>query len=110
MCRVMAVKYGIVWIVLVSASHRGSVLVQECNGEAFTYLVCMSADVLTTSSVAAPSSSVAQLPLNCGMSAPSFMWGDVEGTDFVQQISSAYDDVVHWRPNLFLGKVGKAFV
>lgn len=39
------------------------------------------------------------------------MWK--EGIDFVQQISLAYDVVVHWPHNLFLvpfGKVGKAFV
>ena len=79
----------------------------------FVQRVAMSADVLSTGGVVAPSSSAAQLPPYCGMSAPSFMWGDVEGTDLVQRISVAYDIVVHWRRNLFLapfGKVGKAFV
>ena len=85
----------------------------ERTGEAFICPVCMSADVLSTSGSAAPDSSAAQLPSYRGLSAPSFMWGDVEGIDFVQRISSAYDAVVHWRHNLFLvpfGMVGKAFV
>ena len=85
----------------------------ERSGEAFICPACMSVDVLPTSGVVAPSPLAAQLPPYCSLSAPSFLWGDVEGTDFVQQISSAYDVVVHWRPNLFLvpfGRVGKAFV
>ena len=85
----------------------------ECNGETFICPECMSADVLSTNGVATPSSSAVQLPSYCVLSAPSFMWSDVEGADFVQQISSAYDTVVHWKRNLFLvpfGKVGKAFV
>ena len=85
----------------------------ERTGEAFICPVCISADVLSTSGAVTPDSSAAQLPSYCDLSAPSFMWGDVEGIDFVQQISSAYDVIVHWRRNLFLvpfGIVGKAFV
>ena len=73
----------------------------------------MSTVDLSTNGVATPSSSAVQLPSYCILSAPSFMWSDVEGADFVQRISSAYDTVVHWKRNLFLvpfGKVGKAFV
>ena len=79
----------------------------ERNGEAFICPACMSADVLPTGGVVAPSPSVAQLPPYCGLSAPSFLWGDVEDTDFVQRISSAYDVVVHWRRNLFLAPFGR---
>ena len=82
------------------------------KGEAFICPSCMSADVLSTSGAAA-SPFAAQLPPFRSMSEPSFMWGNMEGTDFVQQISLAYDTVVHWRRNLLLvpfGKVGRAFV
>ena len=81
------------------------------NGEAFI-CPCMSADVLSTSGAAAPPFA-AQLPPFCSMSEPSFMWDDMEGTDFVQQISLVYDAVVLWRRNLLLvpfGKVGGVFV
>ena len=47
------------------------------------------------------------------MSAPSFVWGELDGAVFVQQVSSAYDVVEHCHRNLFLvpfGKVGKVFV
>ena len=84
----------------------------ERKGEAFICPSCMSADVLSTSGAAAPPSA-AQLPPFRAMSEPSFMWSDTKGTDFVQQISLAYDAVVHWQCNLFLvpfGKVGRAFV
>ena len=79
----------------------------------FVQHVYLHADVLPASGVVAPSPSAAQLPPYCSLSAPSFLWGDVEGIDFVQRISLAYDVVVHWRRNLFLapfGRVGKAFV
>lgn len=42
-----------------------------------------------------------------------FMWGEVNGTTFCQQVSSAYSEVVHWRRNIFLvptGRVGTTFV
>ena len=41
------------------------------------------------------------------------MWGKISGEDFTQIINSSYDEVVHWRRNLFKvpsGKSGKAFV
>ena len=74
------------------------------NGDAFICPACLSADV---SRGPAPSSSAAQLLPYCDMSAPSFMWGDVEGTDLVQRISLVYAIVVHWRRNMFLGPFGK---
>ena len=81
----------------------------ECNGEEFVCPVCMSAgDLESTSEV----NLSAQLPLSV-MSDPPFVWNDTHGTDFVQQISSAYDVAMHWRRNLFLvpfGKMGKVFV
>ena len=41
------------------------------------------------------------------------MWGEINGEDFTQIVNSSYDEVVHWRRNLFKvpsGKSGKAFV
>ncbi len=44
---------------------------------------------------------------------PLFTWGPHDGHAFGSIITSVYNEVVHWRPNLFLvpfGKVGKQFV
>ena len=79
----------------------------ERNGEAFICPAYLSADVLSTSGVVAPSSSAAQLPPYCGMSAPSFMWGDVEGTDLVQWISLTYDIVAIGGVTCFLFHLGR---
>ena len=54
------------------------------------------------------------LPSFSEMPPPSFLWnGTIEGSDFVDRVTAAYDEVVHWRRNLFVvpfGKVGKEFV
>jgi hypothetical protein len=42
-----------------------------------------------------------------------FKWGDLDGTDFRGEIENAYEEVVHWRRNIFMvpsGKVGEQFV
>ena len=43
-----------------------------------------------------------------------FSWSDyVDGATFSQKVTDAYDEVVHWRSNLFLvpyGRIGKEFV
>ena len=47
------------------------------------------------------------------ITAPNFSWGPVEAQSFSALIAQVYDEVVHWRMNLFLvpfGKVGKQFV
>ena len=44
---------------------------------------------------------------------PSFTWGSCTGEDFCTSINSAYEEVVHWRRNIFQvpsGSSGKAFV
>ena len=44
---------------------------------------------------------------------PNFRWGAKEGVEFVQSVQAAYEEVVHWRRNVFLvpsGKVGKEFI
>ncbi len=41
------------------------------------------------------------------------MWGSKDGSLFLQEVSLAYERVVHWKPNLFLppyGSEGKKFV
>ena len=43
----------------------------------------------------------------------TFFWADVPGSIFSRNVNSAYEEVVHWRRNLFLlpfGKVGEAFL
>ena len=47
------------------------------------------------------------------ITAPNFSWGTVEAQSFSALIAQAYDEVVHWRMNLFLvtfGKAGKQFI
>ena len=45
---------------------------------------------------------------------PNFVWGnDLPGDIFCDRVNKAYEEVVHWRRNVFLlpfGKVSKAFV
>ena len=44
---------------------------------------------------------------------PDFQWGKKDGKAFCDLISSAYNEVPHWRRNIFMvpsGKVGKSFV
>ena len=61
----------------------------------------------------APSPVVA-LPPYAELPVASFCWNDaIEGTVFYQKVSIPYDEIVHWRHNLFLvpyGQVGKDFV
>ena len=54
-----------------------------------------------------------ELPLYPLLSQTAFTWGQLDGQDFTQAISTAYAEVVHWRCNLFLvpsGKAGRDFV
>ena len=44
---------------------------------------------------------------------PTFTWGCHDATTFITSLNAAYNEVVHWRPNLFrvpYGKAGKSFV
>ena len=44
---------------------------------------------------------------------PCFKWSSIDGPTFVKSITSAYNEVVHWRRNIFnvpSGKAGKSFV
>ena len=44
---------------------------------------------------------------------PNFQWGSLKGEEFRSIIRLAYDEVVHWRRNIFLlpsGKFGKEFI
>ena len=50
------------------------------------------------------------LPL---LKAPNFTWGNLLGTDLCKNMKEVYDEVVHWRRNLFQvpsGSAGRAFV
>ena len=66
----------------------------------FVQFVCLLVILESTSEL----NLAAKLPLFSVMSDSSFVWSDTHGTDFVQQISSAYDVTVHWHRNLFLAK------
>jgi len=59
-------------------------------------------------------SSSPTLPSYTPTNPPNFLWGSsVEGKEFCERITSAYDIVVHWRQNLFMvpfGSAGKEFV
>ena len=52
-------------------------------------------------------------PTPADMSSPTFTWGSLDAQAFIAAISRAYDEVIHWRPNLFLvpfGNVGSRFI
>ena len=38
----------------------------------------------------------------------NFVWGDVDGLTFSRLINDAYEEVVHWRRNIFLVPSGTA--
>ena len=44
---------------------------------------------------------------------PRFSWADREGSEVVKVINEAYDEVVHWKRNVFSipsGEAGKKFI
>ena len=44
---------------------------------------------------------------------PNFIWGELDGTTFTRLIDKAYNEIIHWRRNLFKiphGKAGTLFV
>ena len=46
-------------------------------------------------------------------SQPNFQWGSKDGKAFCDMIDEAYDDIVHWKRNIFLlpsGVAGKSFI
>ena len=47
------------------------------------------------------------------MEEPNFIWGNNQGEEYCAKVNQAYEEVVHWRCNLFQvpsGSAGKAFV
>ena len=58
-------------------------------------------------------SAVPSLPDYSSMADPFFVWGSLDGPSFSSLIRSCYDEVVHWRRNIFKipsGKAGTSFV
>ena len=55
-----------------------------------------------------------ELPPPTPISTENFVWSEkMNGDDFTQAVSAAYEEVIHWRRNLFLtpsGHAGKQFV
>ena len=46
-------------------------------------------------------------------SQPDFQWGSLDGKSFCNAINEAYNDVIHWKRNIFLlpsGAAGKSFI
>ena len=41
------------------------------------------------------------LPSPSPLASPAFSWGEYEASTFAQMLEEAYDEVVHWRRNLF---------
>ena len=53
------------------------------------------------------------LPPPLPMANPSFVWGDRDAETFMQSVTAAYSEVVHWKNNTFsipYGNAGKKFV
>ena len=51
---------------------------------------------------------VPALPAYLSADSPNFTWGSLDGSEFCKQISTAYDQIAHWRNNLFMVPFGKA--
>ena len=46
-------------------------------------------------------------------SQPDFQWGQLDGQTFCEMIDTAYNDIIHWKHNIFLlpsGAAGKSFI
>ena len=46
-------------------------------------------------------------------SQPDFQWGQLDGQTFCEMIDTAYNDIIHWKRNIFLlpsGASGKSFI
>ena len=83
-----------------------------------------SANLLSTTSItpvtvtrppfwSAPEFMSPELPTFSPVADAFFSWGPLDSSTFVQLLNAAYDEVVHWKPNLFrvpYGKAGKSFV
>ena len=53
------------------------------------------------------------LPLFVPMQSPTFRWGEIEGGAFARATQNCYEEIVHWKRNLFKvpsGRAGKSFV
>ena len=52
-------------------------------------------------------------PPACPIAQPQFTWGGVDSRTFIQSVTAAYNEVVHWRRNIFAvpsWKAGKTFI
>ena len=56
---------------------------------------------------------VKDLPAHLPSTSANFKWGEVDGESFARSITAIYDEIVHWKRNLFKtpsGKAGRMFV
>ena len=51
---------------------------------------------------------VNDLPAYLPSTSANFKWGEVDGESFVRSITAIYDEIVHWKRNLFKTPSGKA--
>ena len=76
--------------------------------------LCHSSELLLCSNASLHNSfSVCPLPEFEPLAEPPFTWGVLDGYAFSDVIKSCYDEIVHWRGNLFKvpsGKIGNSFV
>ena len=69
--------------------------------------------LVTDSSTTNSYSPAANVPAATNTPHANFQWGEKTGDEFCQLIETAYEEIVHWRQNIFLapsGKAGKAFI
>ena len=61
----------------------------------------------------APESVSLELPDFRPVADATFSWGSSDSANFINSLNDVYDEIVHWKPNLFkvpYGKAGKSFV
>ena len=80
-----------------------------------TTTITTTTDSMTTSNIATNSTPLSPVPsIQTPEQQPlNFSWGVYSGKDIFDEINSAYEEIIHWIPNLFLvpfGSTGTSFV
>ena len=66
-----------------------------------------------STTMSSSSSSYGSLPNFSPMQDPTFVWGNCDGNTVCSHLNTCYNEVIHWKRNLFkvpLGKIGDSFV
>ena len=64
-------------------------------------------NVTPSLSATANDSTIADLPQFTPLSTPNFRWADMDGEAFSHSVDRGYEEIVHWRRNLFKVPSGK---